>query len=65
MEKAEDVLFGFGFTDFRVRVLGETAKMQFPQGQMLNLLNKRQEVVKAIKQYFPTVLLDLEGRHET
>jgi len=68
VEKAEDALFAFGFTDFRVRVAelsfppGEAAKLQFPAEQMNELLNKRQDIVNAVKQYFPTVLLDLEGR---
>ena len=65
VEKAEDALFAFGFTDFRVRVMDEGAKLQFPQEQMNKLLDKRQDVIKAIKPYFPVILLDLEGRHET
>ena len=71
VEKAEEALFALGFTDFRVRVMaesspsGEIAKLQFPREQMNTLLDKRQDVVKKIKPYFPTVLLDLEGRNET
>jgi uncharacterized protein len=64
IEKAEDVLFALGFTDFRVRVLGEAARLQFPQEQMSNVLNKRADIVKAIKPYFTAVLLDLECRKE-
>jgi uncharacterized protein len=64
IEKAEDVLFTLGFTDVRVRVLGEAAQLQFPQEQMINIFNKRLGIVKAIKTYFPTVLLDLECRNE-
>ena len=64
VEKAEEVLFALGFTDFRVRVMGEAAKLQFPPEQMNKLLDKRPDVVKKIQPYFPTVLLDLEGRHE-
>ncbi|MCL2231833.1 MAG: ATP-dependent sacrificial sulfur transferase LarE [Treponema sp.] len=65
VEKAEEALFAFGFTDFRVRVMGEAAKLQFPKNQMNTLLEKRLDVIKEIKPYFPTVLLDLEGRNET
>ena len=65
VEKAEEALFAFGFADFRVRVMGEAAKLQFPREQMSKLLDSRQDVLKKIKPYFPTVLLDLEGRHET
>ena len=65
VEKAEDALFSFGFTDFRVRVMGEAAKLQLPKEQMNRLLEKRLDVVKAIKPFFPEVLLDLTGRNET
>jgi len=68
VEKSEDVLFALGFTDFRVRVMGdmlaETAKLQFPQEQMNDVLNQRAAIVKTIKQFFSTILLDLEGRNE-
>jgi uncharacterized protein len=63
VEKAEDALFAFGFSDFRVRVMGEAAKLQLPQEQMNDLLDKRLDVVEAIKPYFPAILLDLEGRY--
>ena len=62
VEKAEDALFALGFSDFRVRVLDEAAKLQFPQGQINRAVDNRAEIVKAIKPYFPAVLLDLEGR---
>jgi uncharacterized protein len=64
IEKAEDALFTLGFTDFRVRVLGEMARLQFPQEQMDDVSNKRTSIVKAIKSYFTAVLLDLESRNE-
>ena len=64
VEKAENILFSFGFKDFRVRVIDETAKLQFPQEQMKNLLEKRLDVIKAIKPFFTAILLDLEGRNE-
>jgi uncharacterized protein len=65
VEQAEDILFAFGFDDFRVRVFGEAARLQFPHEQMFTILAKRLEIVKAIKPLFPTVLVDLEARHET
>jgi uncharacterized protein len=62
VEKTEDALFALGFTDFRARVLDEAARLQFPQEQMIEAFGKRAEIVKAVKPYFPAVLLDLEGR---
>lgn len=59
---AEDAVFALGFTDFRVRVLDEAARLQFPQEQLSAVFEKRKVIVKAIKPYFPAVLLDLEGR---
>ena len=68
VEKSEEALFALGFSDFRVRVMEAAnalqAKLQFPHEQMNTLLEKRHEVVKQIKPYFPSILLDLQGRHE-
>jgi len=69
IEKSEDILFSFGFTDFRVRVINDLsnnacAKLQLPKEQINNLMEKRHEIVKEIKMFFPSVLLDLEGRNE-
>lgn len=61
-EAAEDYLFALGFTDFRVRRLGETARLQFPAGQMERVLLKREEILTELKRYYQAVLLDLEGR---
>ena len=62
VENAEDVLFAFGFSDFRVRVMGEAARLQFPQNQLKKVLTMRTEIIKKIMPYFSAVLLDLETR---
>jgi len=62
VEKSEDALFALGFTDFRCRVYGEAARLQFPQGQMARALEMRADITQAIKPYFKTILMDLEGR---
>jgi len=64
VEKSEDALFNLGFTDFRARVFGEAAKLQFPAGQMHEVINKRADIVTAIKSYFSTILLDMQERQE-
>lgn len=61
-EAAEDYLFALGFTDFRVRRMGEAARLQFPAGQLGEVLLRREEIVTALKQYYQVVLLDLEVR---
>ena len=62
VEKSEDALFALGFSDFRARVYGNAARLQFPQSQMLRALEKRAEILEAIKPHFPIILLDMEGR---
>ena len=61
-EAAEDYLFTLGFTDFRVRRMGEAARLQFPASQLGEVLLRREEIVTALKQYYQMVLLDLEVR---
>ncbi len=64
VEKAEEALFALGFSDLRVRLLEESAKIQLPARQMAAALEQRQEILMAIKPYFASVLLDLEDRKE-
>ena len=61
-EAAEDFLFSLGFTDFRVRRFGEAARLQIPQEQLVEVLERREEIVKELKQYYKAVLLDMEAR---
>lgn len=61
-EAAEDFLFSLGFTDFRVRRLDEAARLQFPREQLVLALERREEIVKELKQYYKAVLLDMEAR---
>ena len=62
IEKSEDALFALGFTDFRVRVYGQAARLQFPQEQMSEVILKKHDIISTIKPYFHPILLDLEGR---
>lgn len=61
-EKAEDFLFSLGFRDFRVRRMGDAAKLQFPEAQLDKLLCHREEITKELKKYYSSVLLDMEVR---
>lgn len=61
-EQAEDYLFSLGLTDFRVRLFGSAARLQFPEGQLSKVLEKRTEIVEELKKYYDAVLLDLEVR---
>ena len=62
VEAAEDILFAKGFTDFRVRTLGDMARIQLPQEQMPRFMEKREEIVAALAPYFTQVLLDMQPR---
>lgn len=61
-EAAEDFLFSQGFSDFRVRMMGDAARLQLPEAQLPLLLEKRQTVVSELKKSYGAVLLDLEVR---
>ena len=62
IEHAEDALFAMGFTDFRVRLTGSSAKLQFPLPQLFSALEKREEIIDQLQPEFESVLLDLAGR---
>lgn len=62
VENAENTLFSLGFTNFRVRVYHNAARLQFPQTQMELLMEKRLEILTLLKPYFEIVLLDMETR---
>ena len=62
VEQAEGALFQLGFTDFRVRVYHDAARIQLPKDQMDRGIQLRQEILEKIKPLFPCVFLDLEGR---
>lgn len=63
-ERCESFLMELGFSDFRIRLLGETAKLQLPASQLGRLLERRETVVTELKKYYSGVLLDLEVRND-
>ena len=62
VEQAEDALFALGFTDFRVRLLADAARVQLPEGQWKKAMGLRTEILAALKPRFSGVVLDLETR---
>ena len=48
-EKAEGYLFSLGFSDFRVRKLGDSARIQLPEDQIPNLMAHRREILTELK----------------
>ena len=62
VECAEALMASMGFRDFRVRLCGESARIQVTEEQMELVLEKRKQVHEALAPLFASVLLDLEER---
>ena len=62
VEGAETALFALGFTDFRVRLYDEAARLQLPAGQLAKAVEQRQAIRQALAPWFDVVLLDTQTR---
>ena len=62
IERGEDALFALGFTDFRIRLRGETALLQFNEAQLDGALTRRAELLERLSPLFPAVAVDLKPR---
>lgn len=62
VERAEGSLMDLGYSDFRVRALGEAAKLQLKAQQMPKLLQEREKVRNLLLQEFTDIYLDLKER---
>lgn len=63
-EWAEESLKKMGFADFRVRLMGDAARLELTRGQFALLMEKKDTVVEILKQRYSAVYLDLEERNE-
>lgn len=61
-EAAESRLSSMGLRDFRVRMQGSSAKLQVTAADLEAVLRNRERIVTELKQYYNSVLLDLEVR---
>ena len=62
IEQAEKALFLLGYSDFRVRVFHDAARIQLKKAQLQRAAAEAAAVRAAIEPYFSTVLLDLKER---
>ena len=62
VEQAESRLSEMGFQDFRVRLLGDGARIQITAEQMQKALERREEITAELKPLFSADMLDLEAR---
>ena len=61
-ERAEETLMDMGFSDFRVRLAKDgSARLQLPADQMTKVLEQREAVLAALREY-PAAVLDLKAR---
>lgn len=63
-EICESYLMELGFSGFRIRLLGDRAKLELPASQLEKLMEHREAVVSELKKHYSGVLLDLEVRDE-
>ena len=61
-EQSEAFLTDLGFHDFRVRLMGESAKLQIREEQFPLLIEKRTDILNGLKSLYTNILLDLEVR---
>lgn len=64
VESAENTLFEMGYTDFRVRVFHEAARLQLPDAQLARAAEEAERIRGALRPFFETVLLDMPGRKQ-
>ena len=61
-ETAEAYLSSLGFTDFRIRMLDNAAKIQILEEQFPKIFAMREKVTDELRKYYDAVLLDMEAR---
>ena len=62
-EWAESYLMDRGFSDLRVRLLGDCARVQLPEDQQARFLAQKEEILAVLKTRYSGVLLDMEARN--
>lgn len=62
VEAAEEALRRLGFSDLRVRVGEQAAKLQLKADQMAKAVELRERILEKLSPYFDQVLLDLKAR---
>ena len=61
-EDAETYLHDLGLRDFRVRTLGDIARIQVPESDLETVLKNREVILSHLKKLYSGVVLDLEVR---
>lgn len=61
-EQAEHYLHALGLSNFRVRAVGENAKIEVTSEELPLLLKNRADILETLSQWYTGVWLDLRGR---
>lgn len=64
VEACEQILFSLGFTDLRVRIFHDAARIQLPEKSFSRILELYPDITTLFEPYFSTVLLDLTPRRD-
>lgn len=62
VEEAENILFSMGFSDFRVRIFHDAARIQLPERQLKKFMEERIKLEEQFTKLFHVVMLDLQTR---
>ncbi|MGN0107882.1 MAG: ATP-dependent sacrificial sulfur transferase LarE [Hominilimicola sp.] len=62
VENAENMLMSMGFSDFRVRIFHNAARLQVKVEQLQRVSDMRAEILTGLKPYFENVFLDMNTR---
>lgn len=62
VEQAEGILMEMGFSDFRVRVYHEAARIQWKEEEFATAVEKREEIREKLLPYFQVILFDTQIR---
>ncbi|WP_428768466.1 ATP-dependent sacrificial sulfur transferase LarE [Treponema sp. HNW] len=62
MEKSENAFARLGFTDFRIRLDGNTARIEVPARYMKKVVRKRETIRELLADDFSAIVLDLKER---
>ena len=61
-ERAENILHGMGFSDFRARMRGNNALLQFTENQLPEALARKDEIITALSGLYNDVKIDASPR---
>ncbi len=62
VDRAETALREMGFSDLRVRIYADAARIQLPESQFPQAVRMRETILQALQNDFPAILLDLKAR---